>query len=347
MTKLPSPRGPLSEQLFERLAQPPTDLGRGVAAALGDPLGDDAQLALFVLQELAYRPIDGVDPAWETEPSAVALRIRFEHRLEELLRAAAGVPTGVDPGDVPDALRELVAAAGGPSLSGWAQAHASLDHLREFAVHRAAYQLKEADPHSTAIPRLPAGPAKTALLEIQLDEYGPQPGEAHAELFAETMRGLGLDPDDAPDLDRLPAPTLATNTSLGMLASSRRLVGALLGHLAVFEMTSVEPMSRYAAAVRRVLPGPDGTRAARFYDVHVAADGRHQHVALDDMLRSFVAADPDHAADALLGAATVLTVERTFAEHVLGRWMAGETSLRAPLPGSSLRPVGHGLALAG
>ena len=35
----------------------------------------------------------------------------------------------------------------------------------EFAVHRSAYQLKEADPHSWAIPRL-AGDAKTALGEV-------------------------------------------------------------------------------------------------------------------------------------------------------------------------------------
>ena len=43
--------------------------------------------------------------------------------------------------------------------------------MREFAVHRSGYQLKEADPHSWAIPRL-SGRAKSALIEIQYDEYG-------------------------------------------------------------------------------------------------------------------------------------------------------------------------------
>jgi hypothetical protein len=134
---------------------------------------------------------------------------------------------------------------------------------------------------------------------------------------------------------------------LGLLGSSRRLVGALIGHLAVFEMTSVEPMARYAAAIRRVLPGPNGPRAARFYDVHVAADGHHEVVARDRLLRSFVAEDPGHAADVLFGAAAVLLVERCFTEAVLDRWIAGRSSLRRPLPGSALAADAHDpLALA-
>lgn len=39
-------------------------------------------------------------------------------------------------------------------------------------MHRSAYQLKEADPHSFALPRVPAGRAKAAFVEIQADEYG-------------------------------------------------------------------------------------------------------------------------------------------------------------------------------
>lgn len=345
MTSLPVPRGALTECLVERLQGPPgrlPDFGNH----LGDPLHDDAQLALYLLQELAYRPVEGVDDGWEDEPSAFALRKRLEHRLEELLRAAVDVPA-VAPGEVPEALAELVAGAEGPSLSAWMAANGTLDHLREFAVHRAAYQLKEADPHSTAIPRLPAGPAKSALIEIQVDEYGGVHGDAHAALFADTMRELGLDPATGPDLDRLPAPTLATNTLLGTLASSRRLAPALLGHLAVFEMTSVEPMARYAGAVRRLLPGPAGTKAARFYDVHVAADALHERVALDQMVRPFAATEPEAAGDVLFGAAAVLLVERCFAEHVLDRWLAGGTSLRTPLPASTLVPAEGPLPLAG
>lgn len=344
-TQLPSERGPLTEGLFEALRAAPHPLG-DLVAHVGDPLGDDNQLALYVLQELSYRPIAGVDDAWEHEPSAVHLRLRLERRLEELLRAAVEVPE-VAPAGVPDALVALVEQADGPSLSGWVAANGTIDHLREFAVHRSAYQLKEADPHSFGIPRLPPGMAKHALLDVQVDEYGRTPSEAHATLFADTMRALGLDPDAGPPLDRLPAVTLATNTLLGTLASCRRLVGALVGHLAVFEMTSVEPMARYAAAVRRCLPGPAGTKAARFYDVHVAADGRHQHVALDELVRGFVAQDPARAGDVLFGAAALLLVERCFAEHVLERWLAGASSLRTPLSGSALHEHIDDLRLAG
>ena len=345
MTTLPPPRGPITERLFEHLRARPATLPDLLAD--DDPGGDDAQLALYVLQELAYRPVERVDDRWEQEPSALALRVALERRLEDALRATVRVPTVADASEVPDAIVELIAEAEGPSLSSWVLAHATLDHLREFAVHRSPYQLKEADPHSTAISRLPAGWAKTALLDIQVDEYGPEPNEAHARLFAETMDALGLDPDAGPDLDRVPAPTLLTNTLLGLLASSRRLLGALVGHLAVFEMCSVEPMARYAAAVRRVLPGAEGTRAARFYDVHVAADGRHQVVALERLVRSFVAEQPGKATDVLFGAAALMHVERLMAEHILDAWADNRSSLRAPLPGSALRPHAATLALAG
>ena len=351
MTSLPAPRGALTEQLFERLLAPPSRLAE-LIAKVDDPFGDDAQLALFVLQELAYRPIDGVDDGWEDEPSAMTLRVRLERRLEDALRATVAVPSIAAPGEVPDALVTLIAEAEGPSLSTWVAEQATVDHLREFAVHRAPYQLKEADPHTTGVVRLPAGRAKAALLDIQVDEYGPEPDDAHSALFAETMDALGLDPDAGPDLDRVPATTLLTNTALGLLASSRRLLPALIGHLAVFEMCSVEPMARYAAAVRRLLPAAEATRAARFYDVHVAADARHQVIALEQLVRSFVAEQPVGAGDVLFGAAALMHVERLMAEHLLACWSRGETSLRAPLPGSSLLPqhaptAAPTLALAG
>ena len=345
MTALPEPRGPLTERLFPALRRPPSALP-DLAVGGGDPMADDAQLALFVLQELPLRPVDGVDDGWEDEPSLHALRLRLERRLEDALRAAVPVPK-VAAGAAPDALVELIAAADGPSLSSWMLEHGTLEHLREFAVHRAPYQLKEADPHSTAISRLPAGQAKSALLEIQVDEYGPEPADAHAVLFADTMAALGLDPTGGPDLDLVPAPTLLTNTTLGLLAASRRLLPALVGHLAVFEMCSVEPMGRYADAVRREIPGAAGTRAARFYDVHVDADARHQVIALDRLVRSFVVEQPTQAHDVLFGGAVLMHVERLMAEHLLASWARGQTSLRSPLPGSALRPSRPALALVG
>jgi hypothetical protein len=301
-----------------------------------EPDGDeDAQLALWLVQELSYRRIDGIDPAWEEDPSLLALRFQLESELEAHLRAA--VPSlHCEPQDLPDAIAELVETAEGPSLSQWVLERGTIDHLREFVVHRAAYQLQEADPHSFAIPRMEASGAKTALLQLQLDEYGGhEPTEAHALLFARTMRALDLEP--VAELDRLPAETLATNTLLSWFGRSRRLLPACLGHLAVFELTSVEPMSRYAAAVRRLLPSPAATEAARFYDVHVAADDLHGTIALDRLLTGFAQDHPDECDEVLFGAAALLEVERRFAEHVLGAWERGESSLREPLPGAQLR----------
>ena len=331
--QLPSPRGVLSEQLFARLASEPASLpARSRVGGLDD---DDFQISLFVLQELSFRRLEGVDPAWEDEPSLLAIRAALERRLEEELRDCIAVPT-CRPPDVVHALVDLVNEADGPSLSTWVEKHATLHHLREFVVHRSAYQLKEADPHSFAIPRLRAGRAKTALLEIQLDEYGHmEPSEAHAELFRATMNEFGLGPEA--EVDLIPAVTLRTNTVLNCFTRSRRLLGACLGHLAVFEMTSVEPMARYAATCRRLLPAPRATRAARFYDVHVAADGFHQRIALDRLVAGFAEQYPDEATELLFGAAALMRVEDELTRHVLDCWNAEITSLRSPLDESTLR----------
>jgi hypothetical protein len=324
---LPPPRGPLSDHVIATLARAPGGQARLDVRAPGDV--EDEQLALFLLQQLSYRPITGVDPAWEDDPSFLVLRERLEQAMEDQLRELLEVP-GCAPAGVPDALLAMIDGAEGPSLSGWLDENGTLAHLRELVVHRSAYQLQEADPHSFAIPRLAAGKAKTALLELQVDEYGGhEPSEAHAALFAETMRAVGLDPREGPDLERIPAVTLATNTLLNRLGRSRRLVGACIGHLAVFEMTSVAPMANYAAVCRELLDDDDGTRAARFFDVHVAADGFHARLAMERLVDGFVEQFPDDAPGILFGAAALLHLERRFTEHVLTSWQDGTSSLRA------------------
>jgi hypothetical protein len=100
----------------------------------------------------------------------------------------------------------------------------------------------------------------------------------HSTLFAATMAALGLDPTYGAYLDRLPGATLATVNLVSMFGLHRRWRAALVGHLAVFEMTSVEPMERYSRALARMGIGPEGRR---FYDVHVAADARHGVIALE------------------------------------------------------------------
>ena len=187
--RLPLPRGPIGELLLERLALPPHALPGPPAVTDGDPLADDdLQLALYVLYELHYRGFAGVDPAWEWEPSLIAFRGALERELEAALRAAVPVERA---GDVPAQLQAILDSADGPSLSRHLETRATLDQFREFLVHRSAYQLKEADPHSWAIPRL-SGRAKVALVEVQFDEYGAGRAERqHARLFADAMEALG------------------------------------------------------------------------------------------------------------------------------------------------------------
>ncbi|MDQ6875510.1 MAG: iron-containing redox enzyme family protein [Actinomycetota bacterium] len=323
-SSLPPARGPLTSWLFTRLARPRHELGSAPPAG-DDPLyGDDAALALYCLYELHYRGFAGVDERWEWEPTLLATRARWEAAVEARLRDEVGAPTAV--GDITAALYGLLDGPAGRSLSAYLAESGSREQLTEYAVHRSAYQLKEADPHSWALPRLAGGP-KAALIEIQADEYGEgAERDMHQTLFAITMRELGLSPAYHAYLDRLPGPTLATTNLVSLLGLHRRLRGALVGHLAIFEMTSVEPMGRYSAALRR---HGFSSAARHFYDVHVVADAHHQRVAATALAGGLAAQQPELAGDILFGARAVTAVERAFADNLLDSWQRGESSLVA------------------
>jgi hypothetical protein len=205
----------------------------------------------------------------------------------------------------------------------------TLGHMREFCMHRSAYQLKEADPHTWAIPRL-IGDAKAALVQIQTDEYGNgEESRMHSSLFRDTMHALGLDATYGAYLDLLPATTLATVNLVSMFGLNRRWRGALVGHLALFEMTSVGPMQRYSDALARLGVSDAGRR---FYDVHVVADAHHEVVALDRMVAAFVRDEPRLASDVVFGARALTALEGRFASALLRAWAAGKSSLRATGP---------------
>jgi hypothetical protein len=260
------------------------------------------------------------------------VRRAAERRFEGALRRLVPMPPAVTPVEVPRALSALVDADDGPQLSKYLAARASLDQFREFVMHRSIYHLHEADPHTWAIPRL-AGRAKAALVEIQADEYGGGRTERmHAELFRTTMDRLGLDTADGAYLDAVPAVTLATNNLMSLFGLHRRLRGAILGHLAVFEMTSSLPNRRYGNGLRRLGGDADATR---FYDEHVEADAVHEQIAAHDLCGGFCAdLPPQHRAEQtsllLFGAAYALSLDARFAAHLLDRWSQGASSLRQP-----------------
>ena len=316
---LPRPRGPVSDLLVAALRRPPQELPQTRVTST-DPLRDeDLQLTLFLCYELHYQGWDGVDDGWEWQPSLLALRAAAEAPFERALRELVGPTPAIAPDEVPRALTAIVAADDGPPLAGYLQRRASLEQFREFVRYRSIYHLKEADPHTWGIPRL-AGPAKAALIEIQIDEYGGgHLPRMHAELFRTTMSWLGLDTRYLAYLDDVPAVTLAANNLISLFGLHRRLRGALLGHLAAFEMTSSLPNRRYGNGLRRL----GGTPAAtRFYDEHVEADAVHEQIAAHDLCRSFATAHPGLAADVLFGAAACLAVDRLVAERLLLGWAA-------------------------
>ncbi len=326
---LPRPRGSTSGALAALLMTPPD----GTAAPTvpvrvldDDVLADeDAQLGLTMLYELHYRGFDDVDARWEWHPGLLATRSRLEDTFERALRAKVGVLPTVSPAAVPDALFELTGDGKRPALASYLARQGTVEQYRELLMHRSPYHLKEADPHTWAIPRL-TGRAKAALVEVQADEYGGGRAERmHATLFATTMRELGLDDTYGAHLDRVPATTLAALNVMTFFGLHRRLRGAAVGHLAALEMTSSQPNRLYGNGLRRL---GFGAAATLFYDEHVEADAVHEQIAGRDLAGGLCAAEPELVADVLFGAAVCLLLEGAAGDHLLGCWQAGRSSLR-------------------
>lgn len=324
---LPCSRGPLSRHVI-RLLQGQRTWAPQVEL-IADPLvDDDLQLALYLCYELHYRSFPGVSDELEWDVTLLAFRAELERAfVTRLLEESAGLPGSQS---LEGELTDLIGSAEGPSLSSYLKEEGSLEEMREFAIHRSAYQRKEADPHTWAIPRLD-GPAKAALIRIQADEYGfGNYEEMHQHLFGITMRELGLDPTYGAYLERLPGSTLAAVNVISLFGLHRGWRGALVGHLTVFEMTSVVPMARYSAALARL---GMSEAARRFYDVHIAVDAEHEKIALNDMAGALARQDAALGKDILFGARAALAVEDRQAQHLLDCWTEGASSLR-PLASS-------------
>jgi hypothetical protein len=333
---MPTSRGPITHRLFEgwstrRWAPPSLD---GVDARTDD----DLQLALWCCYQLHHGGFHGIGEDLEWDPDTLRFRADLEEAFERALREehrADALP--VDP---VTALR-VIGAWSAPPLAATLGDRGTRWQISEFAVHRSAYQLKEADGHTWVIPRL-FGRTKSAVVEIQSDEYGNgEPGRSHAELFATAMDELGLDSTYGASIDRLPGTTLATDNLVSLFALNGRLRGALVGHLAHFELSSPAPMAQYYRAARRL----GLARLARFYEVHVEVDPHHGQLALTGAVAPFAGAEPERAADVSFGAAALHRVEARFARHLLESWDRGASSLRhVPTPPS---PPARALVAAG
>ncbi len=137
----------------------------------------------------------------------------------------------------------------------------------------------------------------------------------HAVLFAKAMAATGLDPTYGAYLAQIPAITLATVNFMSLCGLHRRLRGAIVGHLAAFEMTSSLPNRRYGNGLRRL---GFGVEATDFFDEHVEADAVHEQIAAWDLAGGLAAAEPELAPDVLFGARALLVLEARWARAPAG-----------------------------
>jgi hypothetical protein len=312
---LPKPRGAFSAEVMETLRAVPET----VETPRSEPEDDvDAALALWVLYELSYQGFEDVAEEAEWEPALLAVRRRLEVDLERRLRArwTGHQPVGKD---FAAELFAFVEAHDGPSLARYVQTRATRDQVLDLLRLRSIYHLKEADPTSWSVPRLPVA-AKAALVELQYDEYGAgDPNRLHAHRFARGLEGAGLRADYGAYIDDVPLEILEMNNAMSLFGLHRRLRGASMGHLAAFEATSSVPSRRMAQGLERL---ELGEQIVGYYTEHVSADAVHDQLAVREICGPLVADEPHLLDDVYFGAFTALDLEARFARSLLARWEA-------------------------
>ncbi|MFC8224822.1 iron-containing redox enzyme family protein [Streptomyces sp. NPDC057287] len=323
---LPAPRGVVSDAVIAALRNCHEPRVSTEAVDQAEPYGEDLQLALYRLYELHYQGFEGVGDDREWDADLLRLRGTLEHIFLHALRA-----------DVPqrasahDALAEiLIEPVGddGTGVSHFLQSEGQLWQLREYAVLRSLYHLKEADPHAWVIPRL-HGRAKAAMVAVEYDEFGAgRAEEIHARLFANLMDELGLDHTYGRYLDAASAQVLCTVNVMSLFGLHQALRGALIGHFAAVEVTSPPGSRRLAKAMRRTGAGP---AAARFYEEHVEADAVHEQLVRHEVIEPLLAAQPGLDVDVAFGIHATGLLEDRLGEFLLAAWRTGRSALRIPL----------------
>ena len=307
----------LTDQLFAYLRRERAAVeGLRHRPDLGD---EDASLALYCCYELAYRGFEGVDADAERDLEVLALRVALEDWFLDEVRDAVSTPDVADPAL---AVAELIGRPA-PSMADHLLADGTTDQVREALVLRSAYLLKEADPHTFAIPRL-VGPEKQVVVDIQAGEYGLGHGQSHADIWAATMAAAGLDPAYGTYLDQIPGRWLAPVNLISMFATQRRLRFEALGHLAYLEMDSVAPNEKMVRALERL--GFDES-VRRWFEVHVLADAEHGPAAKAGILRAATAHDPVVRRSMIFGAAAAWELDRRAAGPTIDAWQASESAL--------------------
>ncbi|MEV4038608.1 iron-containing redox enzyme family protein [Streptomyces umbrinus] len=330
---LPEPRGPLSAAVTALLRG--SDPGRVPSPEGCSPYGDDLQLALYVLYELHYQGFQDVPDSLEWDSGLLARRGAIEDRFLGALREDVPIDDTETAERALDELQLEPVGDDGSGLSYFLRDEGSLDHLRAYAAVRSLYHLKEADPHAWVIPRL-HGRAKAAMVAVEFDEFGAgRADEIHAQLFADLMADLRLDPTYGHYVDAAPAEALATVNLMSLFGLHRALRAALVGHFAAVEVTSSPGSRRLAEAMRRVDAGP---AAVRFYAEHVEADAVHEQVVRHDVVGGLLESEPHLDADVVFGIRATTHLEDRLADRLLSAWREGATGLRGQIPAEGGQP---------
>ena len=226
-----------------------------------------------------------------------------------------------------------------PSVSSFIEREATAEQLLEFMVHRSAYQLKEADPHSWALPRLWGRP-KAAMVEVQADEYGngrehghprravrARDGGGRARLHLRRLPGPdpGRDPGDRqPDVAVRPAPAAARR--------DRRSSGAVRD-----DVLGAEPPLRHGPAAARL--------SARTRACSSTSTSSPTRCTRASRRSTWPAGSPRRTrgsgADMLWGASALLEIDGRWARHVMHAWEGDSSS---PAPGARRRVIVTGVA---
>ena len=162
--------------------------------------------------------------------------------------------------------------------------------------------------------------AERSFSGLSLREVTREAGIVPAAFYRhfDSMEALGLDSTYGAYLERIPAATLATVNLMSLCGLHRRLRGAIVGHLALFEMTSSIPNRRYATGLRRL--GLDTPAATEFFDEHVEADAIHEQIAVVNMLGAHLRDHPADAEVAGFGVAAGTLLDNEIARQQLTCW---------------------------
>lgn len=309
-TRLPSPRGPLSESVLEYVS------GRSARlwAQRGDvPLDDtDGQLALWLLNCLDV----AVD--WDVVPDrtrALPLRLLHLHLTrsfeEEVQRLVPAVDDVVALGPHLD---ELLRS---PAIDVAATAcEMGPEAVQDAFVAKAPYLGFEADPHTLALARLEA-PVQALVAELQAGEYGMGHDQTHAQIYRSCLTALGLTYADA--IEAAPTASLAFANLAWLFGREVRWRGAAVGQLCLLELDSVGPCRRQAEAWDE--HGlPDAAR--RWYDVHVGADQEHEELVRRQLVPVLQTRTPWLVSDAAFGADATWSLQQRVSSELVERWSA-------------------------